>query len=310
MERKVSLKKLSSFRIGGEAEFFLRPKNISEISEAVIEAKQKSIPLFILGGSTNILWPDDGFEGLIIKPVSGTLEFQGDEVTAGAGILISELLPIVLSRGLSGLEWAGGLPGTLGGAIRGNAGAFGGETKDSIKEVVSFDMDKLEVIKRDRNSCSFDYRTSVFKTKGNEIILEATLALKPGNKETIQKEIEGRVNYRRERHPMEHPNVGSIFKNVPVASYKNLDLERFKKVIKQDPFPVIPTAFLIAETGLKGVSCGGAMISPKHPNFIVNVLDAEAQDVKDLINLVKMEVYDKFDIKLEEEILILPENPS
>ena len=109
---------------------------------------------------------------------------------------------------------------------------------------------------------------------------------------------------------MEHPNVGSIFKNVPVASYKNLDLERFKKVIKQDPFPVIPTAFLIAETGLKGVSCGGAMISPKHPNFIVNVLDAEAQDVKDLINLVKMEVYDKFDIKLEEEILILPENPS
>lgn len=304
MERNVSLKKLSSFRIGGDAEFFLKPKDISEVSEGILEARQRGLPIFVLGGSTNILWPDDGFEGLIIKPASEKFEAQGNEVIVGAGILMSEILPVVLSRGLSGLEWAGGLPGTLGGAIRGNAGAFGGETKDSIKEVVSFDMDSLEVMKRDNVSCSFGYRTSIFKTKGNEIILEATLSLTPGDGEAIRKVAQDRVNYRRERHPMEHPNVGSVFKNVPIANLKDLDLERFEKVIKQDPFPIIPTAFLIAETGLKGVSCGGAMISPKHPNFIVNVLDAKAQDVKDLIDLVKTEVHSKFNIELEEEILI------
>lgn len=300
----VQLGKLGSFKIGGEARFFKEAKDIEELAESLDEAKRQALPFFILGGGTNILWSDRGFDGFVIKPSIRYLNVEREEIKAGAGILMSELVEFAALNALSGLEWAGGLPGTLGGAVRGNAGAFGGETKSAVKEVISLDMTTLKVIRRNNAECSFSYRNSIFKTTGREIVVEATLSLKQGDKNLIQKAGEDNINYRRTRHPMEHPNVGSIFKNVPVAKYPKLDLEKFSLVIKQDPFPVIPTAFLVSEVGLKGVSCGGAMISPKHPNFIVNVLAASSDDVKNLIKLVKFKVFDKFGIELEEEILV------
>jgi len=304
LEREVNLRPLSSFRIGGPAKLFHKPKDIQGVVSALEEAKRIGSRVFILGGGTNILWSDDGFDGLVLKPNLLQLTRGEDGIEAGAGLLMSELLSVAAADGLTGLEWAGGLPGTLGGAVRGNAGAFGGEIKDSVKWVTSLDINTLKIIKRSNAECEFGYRTSVFKTKDDEIILEVVLGLVGGSKEDIHSLVRERIDYRHTRHPMEHPNIGSIFKNVSLTKHKKLDLERFRDVIKNDPFPVIPTAFLISECKLKGVSCGGAMISPKHPNFIVNVLNAEANDVKSLINLTKEKVYTDFKIKLEEEILI------
>ncbi|MBI1838927.1 MAG: UDP-N-acetylmuramate dehydrogenase [Candidatus Colwellbacteria bacterium] len=300
----ISLKNLGSFRIGGRVKLFKEARNVQDLIGSVSLAKKQKEPVFILGAGTNILWSDGGFSGLVLRPSMKDIKNDGLEVDVGAGVLVSDLLEFLMSKRLSGLEWAGGLPGTLGGAIRGNAGAFGGETKDIIAEVTSLDMKTLKIVKRDNKSCQFAYRNSVFKASGREVVVWAKLRLKRGDRKLIREEIEKRINYRMTRHPMEHPNVGSIFKNVNIEDVDKKILAGMQSVIKIDPFPVVPTAYLIAEAGLKGVSYGGAMVSPKHSNFIVNVLDASSDDVKNLIKLVKSEIFRKFKVNLEEEILI------
>lgn len=264
------------------------------------------MPLFILGKGTNILFSDQGTEKFVIQIANTSISHEDLELLrVGAGVLMSDLLSYVAERGLSGLEWAGGLPGTLGGAIRGNAGAFGGEIKDSIVKVLSFDTWESDapLIERTNVECGFDYRHSIFKTmRGREIILEAVIQLKRDTTEKILSDIESRISYRKERHPIEFPNIGSIFKNIPVAGVPVHVSEKFKHVIKTDPFPVIPAACLISEAQLKGVRRGGAMISPKHPNFIVNFHEASCYDVKELIALVKKKVAEQYRVELHEEI--------
>ncbi len=320
-KENVPIVELTSYKIGGPARYFFEARNPGELSDAVREARSKNLKIFILGGGTNLLMPDEGFNGLILKSGFDGIEISGNEVRTGAGISMTELLDFFILHGLSGFEWAGGLPGTVGGAIRGNAGAFGGEMKDAITSARSFDIETLQEIEREASACDFGYRSSVFKKReGKEIILSATFALKKGDAEALRKSIYEKINYRKERHPLEYPNIGSIFKNVPVSQMNadvaqmNADTIRvhprnnprqsaFTAPVKNDPFPVVPAAYLISEAGLKGVSFGGAMISSKHPNFIVNVLQAKASDVKTLIQLVKNEVEGKFGIILEEEII-------
>ena len=310
-QSKVDLKKFSNYKIGGGADYFFSAKNTEELIGVVAVAKKNNLPIFILGGGTNLLINDSGFRGLVLKPDIQKLKIEKLDKTnvfvrVGAGVLVSELLNFLISQSLSGMEWAGGLPGTVGGAIRGNAGAFSGETKDTVTEVISLGIaeKKSKVISRNNKACKFGYRNSIFKLQnGNEIILEAIFVLKKGEQKIIQKATEEKINYRRLRHPMEYPNIGSIFKNVDFKFFSKKQQKDLAAIVKKDPFPVVPTAYLIAESGLKGVSYGGAMISPKHPNFIVNALGANAQDVKTLINLVKASVKRKFGVRLEEEII-------
>jgi UDP-N-acetylmuramate dehydrogenase len=256
----------------------------------------------------------------VLRAAIKDIKIKGTTITVGAGASMADLLKVAVAGSLAGLEWAGGLPGTVGGAVRGNAGCFGGEIKDGIVSVRSFDTKTMKSVTRTARACTFGYRHSIFKKKnGVEIITQVTLALAKGNKKEIAKVIKERMQYRAEHHPMEHPNVGSIFKNVPLhvvhakasAQYKKalrataLTLRGSSFSVKTDPFPVISTAKLISESGLRGVSAGGAMISPKHPNFIVNVLGAEASDVHCLITLAKASVRKKFGVALEEEIQLL-----
>lgn len=318
-QENILLSKHSNYQIGGGARFFYVAKNADQIKSAVEKAKKDKINTFILGGGTNLLISDEGFDGLVLKPeVMELRSNESYEVMVGAGISVETLLHYSITHSLSGLEWAGGLPGTVGGAIRGNAGAFAGEMKDCIKEVVSLDVSGKQprIVKRNNVQCKFSYRNSVFKTRDNfgdskywagpaEIILEATLALKKGDKKSIRKAIEEKIKYRQENHPIDHPNIGSIFKNTDLKKFSKNRHKEFASVIKTDPFLVVPTAHLISQAGLKGVSYGGAMISPKHPNFIVNVLNAKATDVKALIRLAKTSVKEKFDVELEEEIIYL-----
>ncbi len=333
IEENVSLIPYSNYRIGGPARFFAAPTSYDSIL-AALEAwrKRRRSPggIFILGGGTNLLINDRGFGGLVLKPDLRKLAAENARITAEAGVPMDELLEFCARKGLSGLEWAGGLPGTLGGAIRGNAGAFGGEIKDAIVKVTSSEISGRapKVTIRNAGACRFGYRTSIFKEQnGTEVVLSAVLQLKRGDKKAIRAGIEEKIAYRNARHPMDHPNIGSIFKNVPLAQINaditqiNADTIRvdpclpagrragnprtsaFTAPVKLDPFPVVPAAYLIAQAGLKGVAFGGAEISPKHPNFIVNVLNARAADVKQLIRLVKVKVKEKYGVALEEEVM-------
>ncbi len=254
---------------------------------------------------------------MIIKIQNSKIKIQNDNskfkiIKAEAGASMAELIKTAIEENLSCLEWAGGLPGTLGGAIRGNAGAFGGETKNIIEEVISLDISQKipKIIKRKAKNCDFEYRSSIFKKNPQkEIIIEATLKLQKGDRKEIEEKTNQNINYRLLKQPMEYPSLGSTFKNIPISQINNnininqlLNQHKSALIIKNDPFPIIPAAFLISEAGLKGISIGGAMISPKHPNFIVNVLDAKAKDIENLIQLVKKEVREKFKIELQEEI--------
>ncbi len=267
--------------------------------------KAKGKGVFILGGGTNLLIGDKGFPGLVIKPEFRTLTQNGEEIWAGSGVSMEHLLEFATLKKLSGLEWAGGLPGTVGGAIRGNAGAFGGEIKDNVRSVESATLSsKPTIARRTNEECRFGYRTSVFKERGGkEVILSAVFALKKGDRNRIREGIEEKIQYRKDRHPLEYPNIGSIFKNVDWCAVPQKHREVLRRIVKLDPVPVVPTAYLISEAGLKGISFGGAMISPKHPNFIVNVSNARAKDVEALIELVKTKVKKQFGVTLEEEVM-------
>jgi len=302
----VPLAPHSNYRIGGPARYFCEATNEEEIRAGVLFAREQNLRLFVLGGGTNLLISDSGFDGLVLKPSLMQLEAHGNIVTVGAGVLVSDLLKFTIQHSLSGLEWAGGLPGTVGGAVRGNAGAFRGEIKDRVVSVESFDVETLETISRDNVACQFGYRSSIFKEKnGREIILTTKINMIQGERAAIAAGIQDKVNYRLERHPMEYPNIGSTFKNVDLKLVPDEMRDAVAKVVKVDPFPVVPTAYLISEAGLRGTQHGGAQVSQKHPNFIVNLGGATAADVKFLIAVVKERVFEKYGIRLEEEIQLV-----
>lgn len=298
----VPLADFASYRIGGPARIYCEPQSAEEIREAIAEARRRGLRLFVLGAGTNLLIDDHGFDGMVLRPNLRVLDIEGMRVRVGAGLLVAEMLDRLVAQGLAGMEWAGGLPGTVGGAVRGNAGAFGGEVKDIAVQVESLDAETLEPHTRANAECGFGYRNSIFKQRQQEIILTATLALRPGAPEQIARVVEEKKDYRRRRHPLEYPNVGSVFKNVDLQQAPEPVRERCASVIKVDPFPVIPTAFLLSEANLKGLREGGAMISPKHPNFIVNVDHACSADVRKLITRAKQTVWEQFGVQLEEEI--------
>jgi UDP-N-acetylmuramate dehydrogenase len=306
IQENVRLAQHSSYRIGGPAHYFCDASSADDVVRALSFAERESLPLFVLGGGTNIVFSDDGFPGLVLVPRLTDMVLRGTAITAGAGVMMADFLTFAADRGLSGLEWAGGLPRTLGGAIRGNAGAFGGEIGALIREVTSLRIGVGEpsYVRRSREECCFGYRTSVFKKQSTpEIILSATLELGRGKPDVIREAIAEKIQYRLTRHPMEYPNIGSMFKNVDVDAIPEPHRRAVAGHVKQDPRPVVPAGYLISGAGLRGVGCGGAMISPKHANFIVNVLDATAADVKALVTFVERTVRERFGVSLEREVL-------
>ncbi|KPJ55598.1 hypothetical protein AMJ49_06775 [Parcubacteria bacterium DG_74_2] len=303
IKKNVPLKRYTTFKIGGPAKYFFVAKNKEDIIKAVNITKKLKIPFFIFGEGSNLLASDKGFKGLIIKIRNSKFEIRNSRLYAEAGVKISKLVEETGKLGLSGLEWAAGLPGTLGGAIRGNAGAFGRETKDNIFEVEILD-EKGNFKKLSKKQCNFSYRSSIFKKK-NWIILLATLKLKKGNKKKIQAIVKNHIKYRKKRQPLNFPSAGSIFKNVDLKKIPKRIRKKFSKIVKKDPFPVIPVGYLISEAKLPGLRIGRAEISKKHPNFIINLGNAKAKNIKKLINLTKKKIKNKFGINLEEEVQFL-----
>lgn len=300
LKKDIILSEHSTYKIGGPADYFLVAKNINDILAALKFSDENSLPVFILAGGSNILFSDEGFRGLVIKIENKEIKIRGDKITAEAGVMMAELINVAIGAKLAGLEWAGGLPGTFGGAVRGNAGCFGGEIKNTIEQVTAVTRSgKLKYYSNE--DCCFSYRDSVFK-RNDEIIISAVLSLRSGDPEKLREEVFGHIKHRQERQPLEFPNCGSVFKNCPLEIVPEAVARRFKEKIKTDPFPILPVAVLADAGGLKGRSIGGAKISEKLPSFIVNFKNASASDVLELMSVLKEKIKKEFDINLQEEI--------
>jgi UDP-N-acetylmuramate dehydrogenase len=308
IKEKIPLKEYTTFKIGGPARYFFVAENKEDLKNAILWAKKKKLPFFILGGGSNILFSDNGFNGLVIKLQNAQYEIRNTKIIAEAGVPLQKLVLESAKKGLSGLENLAGIPGTVGGAIWGNAGAFGREIGNLVEKVKVLDVgsSKLEVKRLKNKDCKFGYRDSIFKRKKNLIILEATLKLKRGKRKEIEEKIMEILRLRKEKQPLEFPSAGSVFKNVPIEKVSKRIREKFKEKIK-DGF--LPTGVLIDAAGLKGFQIGGAKISEKHANFILNVGNAKASDVKELMEKIKKEVKKKFKIQLEEEIKLVGFKP-
>jgi len=285
IKKNVSLKNYTSFKIGGRARYFYLADNKNDLVKAIEAALEKKAPFFILGKGSNVLVSDKGYCGLVIKVEAKKCKIEGPKIIAEAGLDLQKLVVKAKNKNLKGLEWAAGIPGSLGGAIYGNAGAFGRSMKDVVKEVEVLEIkNKRAKIKTLTNKeCGFGYRRSVFKKNKKLIILSAVLQLKKGRKEEIEKKIENYLKRRRERHPLNFPSAGSIFKNPKGIS----------------------AGELIEKCGLKGKRIGNVKFSEKHANFIVNLGKGKAEEVKKIIALAKEKAKKDFGIKLEEEIQYL-----
>ena len=290
IKQNEPLSKHTTFAIGGPAKYFVVAKTKEEVLEAINFAESKKLPFFILGGGSNLLINDGGYDGLIIKIQMGGVHIAGDTITAGAGVLLSQLVNESANNGLSGLEWAAGIPGTIGGAVNGNAGAYGRSVSKSVDEIVVLAEEDGEwkEKKYSNKECGFEYRKSKFKHFANrEIILEVVLNLQKSDTEKVRGEIRNTILQRKGKIPAQ-PSAGCVFKN-----------------IKKDGQLVAAVGKLVEECGLKGVKSGNAEIPHLHGNYVVNLGGAKAEDVLKLINLCKQKVKERFNLELEEEIIVM-----
>lgn len=301
----VPLSNFTVYKIGGPARLFVLVKNSSELSEAAAHAARNRIPVFLLGAGSNILISDHGFDGLIIKVESGGVSVRGAELRVDAGVMMARAVMHAAEMGLGGFEWAVGIPGTLGGSVRGNAGCFGGEIKDIIRSVEVQDLHTGERMILANEGCDFSYRHSLFKNRPELVVLLATLALTPGNPDAIRESVRAITKERSEKQAIGTKSCGCIFKNVS-WDRKDLNQAEFLRAFPECRHlvdrPRLPASFLIDAAGLKGKRIGKVFISPKHANFFVNEGGATAEQVIMLVAIAKDHVRRKFGITLEEEI--------
>jgi len=305
IQKGISLKNFTSYKIGGPAKLFAEFSSVKDLGDILSQCEGEKI--FILGGGTNVLFDDKGFDGLVLKNKINSIEdIDQNKIKFGGGVPFGQAVAYSANQNLSGFEWAGGLPGTIAGAVRGNAGSFGGETKDNLLEVESFDLKTRKKLTRNNEGCKFGYRTSIFKTPEakDEIIVSATFDFQAGDKSKIKEIARKNAVYRNEKQP-QNPSAGSTFKGVKLENIPTEVREKFKEKIKSDPFPLIPAAVFIAGADLISKKIGGAEVSQIHPNFLVNASGATSDDVKRLIKFVQDQVSEKFKVELEPEIEIV-----
>ena len=303
------LAKHTTFKIGGPADFFVVAEDKNNLVALLRWLDGEGAAYFILGGGSNLLVRDEGYRGVVINLKNAMCEVNGALVTAGAGCVTVEVARQSIQAGLTGFEWGVGVPGTIGGAVRGNAGAMGGETGESVSAVEVYRSG--EVVSVPGSECGFGYRESVFK-RNHDVILSATLALeKSENKEGMRKALEN-LQYRTKTQPQGYASTGCIFKNVEISQLspeiknkietmypEDADIRRFFTLGK------LSAGWLIEASGMKGARAGAAAVSERHGNFVVNLGAATAADVLSLIERTKEKVYTKFGIAIEEEIQII-----
>ncbi|HCA66683.1 MAG: UDP-N-acetylenolpyruvoylglucosamine reductase [Parcubacteria group bacterium GW2011_GWC2_44_17] len=281
IKRNIPLAPYTTLKIGGIADYFTECKTEEEVIEALLFASEKKMPYYILSGGSNVLVSDAGFRGIIIKIKTLTLRIDGAKVSSEAGVSLPLLAKKTTGHGLSGLEFGIGVPGTVGGAVYGNAGAFGQETKDVVNSVcIARRETDSKIAEFSNEMCEFAYRDSIFKRHKDWIILSAVFTLKKDSKENCEKRMMEMLKNKTTNQPMGELAAGSIFKNPPVT----------------------PAWRLIDEAGMRGAYFGNAKVSTQHANYFINTGGATAADFLALIRLIKDKVQEKCGIQLEEEI--------
>lgn len=275
----------TTFRIGGNADYFVKPCNPDEIAAVIKVCRKCGIPYFILGNGSNLLVSDDGYRGMIINIMDNmdSVTVDGKVITAQAGAMLVRVSVLARDNALTGLEFASGIPGTIGGAVYMNAGAYGGEMKDVVKTVRAIDEDG-QIYELGSEELDFSYRHSVVEDR-NLIVLEVTLELEHGSREEIEGRMKELAEARRSKQPLEYPSAGSTFKR-PEGYFAGK---------------------LIMDVGLRGYSVGGAQVAEKHCGFVVNKGGATAWDVVELIRDVQHKVDEEFGVTLEPEVKMLGE---
>lgn len=275
----------TTFKIGGPADYFLMPDKGEDVGRVIKICKEKKIPYFILGNGSNLLVGDGGYRGAVIQIYRNmsSVTVEGNEITAQAGALLSAVAAAAKNASLTGFEFAGGIPGTIGGAVVMNAGAYGGEMKDVLTEVTVMNAEG-DIFTLPTEELELGYRTSIIKTAGY-IVLEAKIRLKEGDPEVIRETMKDLTIRRTTKQPLEYPSAGSTFKR-PEGYFAGK---------------------LIMDSGLAGYQVGGAQVSEKHCGFVINAGDATARDVRTLMDNVRDIVYKKYGVTLEPEVKFLGE---
>lgn len=278
------MSKYTTMKVGGPCDCIVFPDEISKIKEVIDFCKNENITFFVIGNGSNLLVKDEGIHGVVIKLGHrfSKIELDGEYILAYAGATMPALSQLAKKNSLKGLEFACGIPGTIGGGVKMNAGAYGSQISDILYEVTY--MDEKEEIKTIKNKeCSFGYRKSIFTINPNYVILSAKFKLEKGNIDEIENKMRENSLARRTKQPLEYPNFGSVFKR-PEGYF---------------------VGKLVDDAGLRGYKIGGAQVSTKHTGFIVNVDNATCKDVLDLIGYVQTTVYNKFNVKLTPEVIII-----
>ncbi len=281
-----SMKNHTTFKIGGNAEIFVTVKNTEEMTQVIKFAKEFSVPYFILGAGSNILVSDGGIKGAVIKMCSDEITVSDCEINCSSSVKLSKVCNVALNNGLTGLEFAYGIPASVGGAVYMNAGAYGGEMSQVVAsaECVGSDGNIKTVPVCDMK---LGYRTSVFKNS-SLVITKVTFKLKKGEKEEINSKMNDLLQRRKQKQPLEYPSAGSTFKR-PQGYFAGA---------------------LIEKNNLKGLTLGGAKVSEKHAGFVINTGNATANDVKNLIKKIQDTVYENDGVKLETEVIFVGEEKN
>lgn len=288
-ETQVPLASHTSFRIGGNADIGVFPDNKEEFAAAVRLLRSAGIPYFILGNGSNTVFADEGFRGAVIftrNMKNVTVDRENRIVCAECGASLTLTAAEAKDAGLAGLEFSYGIPGSCGGAVTMNAGAYGGQIADVARDVELYDTSSDRFFTLSRDEMDFSYRHSIVKDHPEYAVISVTFRLSDGDKEEISGKMRELMERRREKQPLEYPSAGSVFKR---------------------PAPDLFVGKMVEESGLKGTSVGGAQVSQKHAGFIVNAGGATARDVKELVELVKTKIRENYGAELECEILFVPE---
>ena len=278
----LQLSSKSSFRIGGAADLAVFPKTATELKYIVAYLKDRELPYIVVGKGSNILFEDDGYRGCVIfTDKMSRITVEGNRITAGAGASVTALATTAKNASLTGLEFSYGIPGSVGGAVVMNAGAYGGEMSGVFESCEIFDTEKLELCVFSAAQMDYSYRHSIFTENKNLICLSATFALKEGNKEEIEAVMRDLMGRRISKQPLDYPSAGSVFKR---------------------PAPDLFVGKMIEDSGLKGYTVGGAQVSEKHAGFIINVGGATARDVLDLVEHIRTVIRKNYGVELECEV--------
>ena len=292
------MSKHTTFKIGGCAKFLVIVKEIDKLVELLNFLTGEGENFLILSGGSNMLMPDDGFDGVVVKISADKTKLENGIIEAEAGAKLSDVVAIALKNSITGLEWAVGIPGTIGGAVRGNAGAMGDDMSKNILEVECWKDGEVQILKNDE--CGFGYRDSFFKQNG-WVVLRVKLKAEKSDMLKINKLITENFQKRQTKLPT-LPSAGSFFKNIHVADW---NVEKFPLPEKFIGRKMVPVGWVLEQTGLKGLTVGGAKVADEHGNFIVNFNNASQKDVLKIVEIIKEKVYNKFGINIEEEVQII-----